>query len=304
MYKILVIYYTQTGQLKRILDSILSPLQVQDGIKINYLELKPSKPYPFPWKGEFFDCFPESVEGIPCEMEPVNIPEEKYDLVILGHQPWFLSPSIPIWSFLTDEAASSILKNKNVLTVIGARNMWCNAQEIVKMQLGKLNSNHIGNIVLQDKNDNIISAFTIIKWLIHGNKGPYTLLPEAGVSKKEIAGASKFGQILLDAISSKNLGDLQQNLISAKAVRVKFNLLRIESTARKIFKKFSGPAVRKGQVSKLKRKQVVKIFKAYLIFALFILSPIVSLIFMIVGVLFYPIVNKQLDYYKGISLKK
>ena len=65
MKKILVVYYSQTGQLKRIVDSILSPVESQ--VEITYEELKPVPAFPFPWNGmPFFQAFPESVKEIPC----------------------------------------------------------------------------------------------------------------------------------------------------------------------------------------------------------------------------------------------
>ncbi len=59
----LVIYYSQTGQLKQIIDQVLSPIsQLCD---IDVVEVKPMKPFPFPSTSYvFFDCMPESVQLI------------------------------------------------------------------------------------------------------------------------------------------------------------------------------------------------------------------------------------------------
>ena len=58
---ILVLYYTQTGQLRNILDSIMSDItSVAD---IDYVSVEPVKPFPFPWKTvPFFDAMPETVQ--------------------------------------------------------------------------------------------------------------------------------------------------------------------------------------------------------------------------------------------------
>ena len=100
MKRILIIYYTQTGQLRQIVETMAEPLR--NDCQLDYEELKPSTPYPFPWNGmPFFQVFPESVKEIPCGMESLqNDMETDYDLVILAYQVWFLSPSIPITSFL------------------------------------------------------------------------------------------------------------------------------------------------------------------------------------------------------------
>ena len=48
MKKALIIYYSQTGQLKKIVDFVTSPLR--DDFELIFEELKPVPPYPFPWQ--------------------------------------------------------------------------------------------------------------------------------------------------------------------------------------------------------------------------------------------------------------
>ena len=71
--KVLVIYYTQTGQIKRIIDSVFSGFQ-DSGIEIDYAELKPQPAFPFPWSyDEFFQIFPESIKGIASSLKSKNL---------------------------------------------------------------------------------------------------------------------------------------------------------------------------------------------------------------------------------------
>ena len=73
--KALVVYYTQTGQLKNIVDSVCGSMQVD--FDFVYEELKPVPAYPFPWKGmSFYQAFPESVQEIHCELEPFGFNPE------------------------------------------------------------------------------------------------------------------------------------------------------------------------------------------------------------------------------------
>lgn len=48
--------------------------------------------------------------------------------------------------------------------------MWTNAQEKVKIRLKELHAELVGNIVLTDKAPNLISAYTIVKWMYSGKK--------------------------------------------------------------------------------------------------------------------------------------
>ena len=67
---VLVLYYTQTGQLSDIVDSFSQPLQ-DAGVTVEKALIKVKNNYPFPWTSDnFFNEMPESVLGIPTELLP------------------------------------------------------------------------------------------------------------------------------------------------------------------------------------------------------------------------------------------
>lgn len=304
MKNILVVYYTQSGQTKDIVDSIFLTLKETKDIKIHYESIKPKKEFPYPWGGKFFNCFPESVKGIPCELEAFsNRKDIDYDLVVLAYQPWYLSPSIPVWSFLNSEDAKSLFRNKKVITIIGARNMWICSQEIVVKKLIELKAKLRGNIVLTDRTSNYISVINIIRWLIAGKKGPTMLLPEAGVVKKDIVAAARFGTIIQETIRENDWENLQNKLLEEHAVKVKYHIFKIEKNARKIFDKFAGYVLKKGQADDPKRNKRIRVFKFYLLFTIFVVFPFVSFIFMVVKILFPGRTNKKILYYSSIDIE-
>ncbi len=197
--RVLVIYYSQSGQLRRIIDSVLQ--DVSSELQISYAPLEPVTPWPFPWKAStFFDAMPESVvqQPAPVKALPEHIIRGDYDLVILGWQPWFLHPSQPVTAFLQSESAA-LLEGKPVVTIVGSRNMWLNAGEKVKEDLQRVGARHIGGIVLTDTNQNLVSLLTIIRWSFSGRKEASRWLPEAGVQAKDISAASVYGKPILDA---------------------------------------------------------------------------------------------------------
>ena len=51
--KVLVIYYSQSGQLSDILNSLIGPLK-EAGHTVEIIRVQPAKAYPFPWKGKSF----------------------------------------------------------------------------------------------------------------------------------------------------------------------------------------------------------------------------------------------------------
>src|SRR4051812_10956522 len=105
--RILVLYYSQSGQLRDILDSTLS--DVADALELTYAAIEPVTPWPFPWKASsFFDAMPESVARIPAPVKPLPqaIVQGDYDMILLGWQPWFLHPSQPITAFMQSSDAA------------------------------------------------------------------------------------------------------------------------------------------------------------------------------------------------------
>lgn len=197
--RVLVLYYSQSGQLRDILDSVLS--NVRNELQLTYAQIEPVTPWPFPWKASsFFDAMPESVVQQPAPVKPLpaSIVNGDYDMVILGWQPWFLHPSQPTTAFLQSEDAR-VLEGKPVVTVVGSRNMWLNAGEKVKEDLIRTGAQQVGTIVLTDTNPNLTSLLTIIRWSFSGRKEATRWLPEAGVQQKDIREAARFGAPILEA---------------------------------------------------------------------------------------------------------
>ena len=168
---VLVIYYSQSGQLKEIADQVAKPLREDNRIQLDFLNIEMENEFPFPWTNEtFFGAFPDTFLQNSHPIKPVSeqILSKKYDLIFFAYQPWYLSPSIPANSFLKSQYAKQLFDNTPVITIIGSRNMWAMAQEKVKKIFQELNAKLVGNIALADRNPNLISAYTIVKWMFSG----------------------------------------------------------------------------------------------------------------------------------------
>ena len=302
MKEILVIYYSQSGQLKKISENLLLSLTNNDEYNITYKEIEPVKQYPFPWKSDdFFDVMPESVLGIECELKEIGIEDKKYDLIILAHQIWYLSPSVPFWSFLNNDKYKYIFNNTKVVTLVGARNMWVESLKLISKRLKTMGANHVGNIVFIDKHNNLVSVLTIIKWMFTAEKGPYKNLPEAGVSTKEINESSKYGELINVAFENDSFDRFQKEVVKSGGVPINFAIKTTEQNAKRIFKIWANKIIKKGEAGNSKRLFLVRAFKNYLLFLIFALSPIVYVLFMFIYYIFYPITRKKMS---DISLLK
>lgn len=277
MKRVLVIHYSQTGQLTRVLDSICAPLAEQ-GMAVDRLRIEPKVPFDFPWsRMRFFGVFPEAVNGDPVELKPFTVPQQEYDLVILGYTIWYLNPSIPVNSFLKHPAAAAVFANKPVLTVIGARNMWVHAQEKVRGMVAGLGGRVVGNILAEDRSPNVVSLVTIIRWMFYGRKDAFLMFPPAGIREQDVAGMSRFGPVIGRHLVAGSMDTINPDLLAAGSSRIKPSLLVLEKRALKLFAKYRAfimAGARKGQRSRERR---VSTFSIFLPVAAFLLSPLMAL---------------------------
>jgi len=294
--KVLAVFYSQSGQLRDIIDSFCSPL-IDAGISVEKVDVKMQNDYPFPWTTKsFFSVMPDCVLGVPAELAPFRLKESSYDLIILGYQAWFLSPSIPFNSLIHHPTFRQVLKNTPVITITGARNMWINAFEKVKKLLKETDAKLVGNIALVDKHLNLVSIFTIFHWMFSGKKDRYLhIFPKPGVSDEDIANTKIFGTIVLPYLQKNEWDGMQAVLISKKAVDLKYHLMFIESKAGVMFKLWANFIAKKKN-----KKAWLLFFKYYLLIALFIAAPIVFVIDML---FFKPFLSKYVNSKKEFYLK-
>jgi len=296
--KILVIYYTQSGQLEDILNCFTAPLS-EAGNTVEKVRIHVSRDYPFPWTGKsFFAVMPDCVLGVPAALKDFQLKESHYDLVILGYQAWFLSPGIPSNSILNHPVVRAVLKDTPVITITGARNMWISAMERIKKSLKDSGARLVGHIALVDKHHNLISFITIFHWMFKGKKDRWlNIFPKPGVSDADIAHTALYGGIVQKYLGKGNWDGLQDELIEQKAVVVKYHLMFIESKASRIF------AIWANIIAKKKKKTAWLVaFKYYLLIALFIAAPI---ILTVDAIFFKPFlsgrIRKQKQQYSGIN---
>jgi hypothetical protein len=293
MKRVLIVYYSQTGQLARCVESVIGPLSKDADIQVTILKVEPRDPYSFPWSvRKFLNVFPESVLMIPPPLKSFTLDDPgSFDLVILAYSVWYLSPSLPITGFLKSAEARSILFNKPVLTIIGCRGMWLMAQEKVKKMLRDLGATLTDNIVLTDRGALFASLITTPRWMLTGKKNRLLgVFPPAGISDFTISGASRFGPVIADSLRRDEFKKKKPVLRGLAPAMVNPRLINTERVAQGMFTFWAKIIRRSGERSRLRRNTLLACFLIFLLFVIGIVLPIGRL----VSFLVYPLIKSKL----------
>ena len=290
-FRILLVSYSQTGQLSRLAGHFIAPCEGADNIEIEQLALKPQQPFPFPWRfGRFFDTFPETVRLQPQPIETPEFRHERYDLVVLAYTIWFLSPSQPVCAFLQHPAAQRILAGTPVITLIGCRNMWLMAQEEVKKLLSQAGAKLVGNIVKTDQSDAWSSFATTPLWMMTGNKRPYRWLPSAGIAEREILDMARFGGRLKQVLDAGGTPD-ETLFRGMGAVKIDEKLMMSEAVGRRSFRLWGALLIGCGRISPLLRRAVLWLYIVFLLLMIVTVVPLSALL----RILLKPLTQQKLS---------
>ncbi|WP_313337977.1 dialkylrecorsinol condensing enzyme [Stutzerimonas nitrititolerans] len=279
MRQVLVVHYSQTGQLGRLVQSVCAPLLARDDVQLDFLAVQPATPYPFPWPFlTFFSIFPETVLMRPEPLQPLQVDASKrYDLVILAYQVWFLSPSRPITSFLATPEAARLLKDTPVVTLIGCRNMWLMAQEKLKARLDALGARLLDNIVLTDACGSAASFLATPLWMFTGRQQPFAWLPKAGISEAEIADAQRFGVAIGERLAQG--GPIEQPMLRGLgAVRIDEKLIASERVGTRSFKAWGTLLAALGPQHSLRRRAGLIVYIVFLLSLILTVVPVTALL--------------------------
>lgn len=204
--RILVVYYSQSGDADRALRELAAPL-AESGSTVVWERLRPLVEFPFPWKSvyQFFNVMPECILGRPPENRPPTFhPEERFDLVVLGYQVWFLSPSLPTQAFLRTAHAGT-LKGTPVVTLSVSRNMWHNASLTMKRILNAVGAIHVDNIVITHQGPVWATFLSTPRRLLSGKNDPlWKGLPPSGLGAADLEKLRRFGQAIAEDLDLRS----------------------------------------------------------------------------------------------------
>lgn len=273
MKRVLVVYYSQSGQLERAARACAAPLQAA-GHAVDFLSLEPVRPYPFPWPfWQFLDAFPESVALAPPELKSWQS-QKRYDLVLLCYTAWFLSPAPPITAFLKSDAGRAILRDTPVVTLSATRNMWVLAQEEVKRLLQDAGARLSDHVALVDPGPSLATFITTPRWMLSGRRDSFLGLPPAGIPERELAACARFGRALAGPLAAGTLDGTRPALTGLAAAAVDPALLASEKIGRRSFRVWSRLVRAAGPPGHWGRRPVLALYVVFLIMMIITVVPV------------------------------
>lgn len=275
MKHVLVINYSQTGQLADITAQVIAPLRAA-GHDVHLETLVPETPFPWPWPiVDFVDAFPECVQLDAPPLKPLGIPAgRRFDLVILTYQVWYLSPALPMTAFLKSPEGRQLIDGKPVITLVACRNMWLSAQDTMKRLIAEAGGQLRDHLAFTDQGHALATFITTPRWVLTGRRDRWLGLPPAGVAPEEIRQASRFGRALSDALDQ----DAEQSggamLAGLRAATVNPRLALSERAAHRAFKVWSKLIRAFGKRGQWRRRPMLLVFALYLVAMVLTVVPL------------------------------
>ncbi len=260
-WKVLVLFYSQSGQLENIARWLTKPLAESPEIRVFYKMLEPEEPYPFPWPlYRFFDTLPESVLMESTPVKPLDFSEiGTPDLILLFYQVWFLSPSLPVSGFLQSEQAA-VMRGVPVITVVNARDKWVKAQEEVAARVKRWGGILVDHVAVVHVGSALGSLVSTLRWLWTGKKQGFWRFPDAGVPLEIIEATERFGRAILEGLRDGRIQSGKSVLEPLNPAPQDPDLVRQERVGHAMFRRWARTIRWAGRQGQKRRAPLVILF--------------------------------------------
>jgi hypothetical protein len=207
MNRIIIIYYSQSGEVAQVAKLFATQLELP-GAELTFAAIRPKADYPYPWRsvGRFFDVMPECVLGRPPQIHvPQFDPVTRFDLVVIAYPVWFLSPALPIQGFF-ESSHAAVLRDAEVITISVSRAMWQQASVAIKRLLAAAGAVHCDNIVVTHQGSSLLTLISTPRALLFGRRDRLLgVFPHVGVSENDLTRVSALGAVVARRLSTGRL---------------------------------------------------------------------------------------------------
>ena len=277
MKRTLFLYYSQAGQAAEAIEALARPF----GPECDVVRFETSESFAFPWSvTDFFRAFPRCVRGDAPAPRGLNIAWDRYDLVVLGYQVWFLSPSLPFQGFLQSAEARG-LRGKRVITLLTCRNLWYSASRVAREKLLKLEADFLGQITVCEKSPLWASFVTTPRWMLTGRKNAFAFFPPAGIQAEDFQVLADVGTKLARSWKDSNGREVDRRLLTSNLDRLSLRLM--DRIGRRFFRIWASVIAALAPQPGLWQDFVLILFRLNLIALIVSVGPCTKIIELLVG---------------------
>lgn len=210
--RVLIVYYSQAGQTRRAAELLGRSFDAGATIRFCNLANVPGIGglYPMPWSFfGFLRAQPGSFRPREQFYGHASLELKDFDLLVLVYPVWFLSPASPVGAWL-EQLPAGCLTGKRVVTVCTARNMWVEAQRIVRQQIEKKGGVVVAHAALEDRAPDAKTLVTTPYFFLTGNKSfenpkRRAAFPPFGIDETEYDRLARFGEAVAAMQSHERL---------------------------------------------------------------------------------------------------
>ncbi len=210
--RILVLYYSLTGQMDRVLDAVLPRLE-EEGHQVEKRRIEPVTEWELPFDPvRFYLDWAKTWAGrtLTQPLRPLDLSGTDPDCILLGFQPWYLAPSIPVNSFLHSDAAS-VFRGRPVVALVTCRNRWERALKIARDRIHASGGRLIDSLIVQDQVSEPANMATTYYRLMEDRAPPpghwMARFPPFGIGDEAVEVVRDWGRDLALRLSEDRLTD-------------------------------------------------------------------------------------------------
>jgi hypothetical protein len=200
--RVVIAYYSQAGQTRRAAELLARSFDASARATARSCNLADdagiSGLYPMPWSFfGFLRAQPGSFRPREKFASQASIDPGDFDVLVLVYPVWFLSPASPVGAWL-EQLPAGCLAGKRVITVCTSRNMWVEAQRIVRERIEQKGGIVVAHAALEDRAPEAKSLITTPYFFLTGNKrfaSPKrrAAFPPFGIDETEYERLARFG---------------------------------------------------------------------------------------------------------------
>ncbi len=295
MKRVLVVYYSQSGEVRRAVEALMEPLRAE-GVDLTWSPIVPRVEYPFPWRNvhRFFNEMPECVVGDSPEIAPPAFsPEDPFDLIVLAYPVWFLSPAPPVQSFFRTEHAR-VFRGRKTLTLTVCRNMWNQAYLKMKGLLAEAGAVHIDNIVATHQGPVWATFITTFRSLLTGKRNRlWGVMPSPGIDDRQLQRLRLLGEAIARQSGALDSPHAQSLLRGLDAAKVNGRYVIAEYVAARVFPFWARVIRRFGRPDRPLRHVGIFLFIHFLLLMIVVGIPLTIVTLPVV----YPFVRGRMTAY-------